>query len=290
MQLFSVPTALLFSISLRQTLASIQLPNTKDLPESPPGLPSSSEIVSHARENAQVGLCVSLASHTNCAAPIMSANNSTKCAALSFVLGDKVSYPNQQPYKDSLGSYWAAQEQSVSPKCVVEPKSSGDVASAVFVLSLLGARTGFCDECKFAIRSGGHTPWAGSANINGGVTIDLKFLNQVDVAKDQSVTSVGPGNRWVDVYLKLDALGLAVPGGRVSDVGVGGLTLGGKSGPFQPQMFFSEQLCRQDSPRLERRSNCPDAVLISFLKPRRPKLRTSHLGLPIFGLSCFKSQ
>jgi len=102
----------------------------------------------------------------------------------------------------------------------------------VFVLSLLSTKTGFTDACKFAIRSGGHTPWSGSANIEGGVTIDMKFVNQVDVSPDQTVTSVGPGNRWVDVYLKLDAMGLAVPGGRVADVGVGGLTLGGKSCSF----------------------------------------------------------
>jgi FAD/FMN-containing dehydrogenase len=80
---------------------------------------------------------------------------------------------------------------------------------------------------SFAIRSGGHTPWAGSANIKNGVTIDMSALNQVTVAPDQSYTSIGPGNRWVDVYLKLDARGLAVPGGRVASVGVGGLVTGG---------------------------------------------------------------
>lgn len=144
-------------------------------------------------------------------------------------MGGKVSYPNQTEYTDSLGSYWSAQERSTSPKCVVEPRSAEDVSSAVFVLSLLSSRTAFTDACKFAIRSGGHTPWSGSANIEGGVTIDMKFVNQVDVSPDQMVTSVGPGNRWVDVYLKLDAIGLTIPGGRVADVGVGGLTLGGES-------------------------------------------------------------
>lgn len=56
----------------------------------------------------------------------------------------------------------------------------------------------------------------------------MSAINQVTVSSDQSYTSVGPGNRWVDVYLKLDALGLAVLGGRVSSVGVGGLVTGGK--------------------------------------------------------------
>jgi len=47
------------------------------------------------------------------------------------------------------------------------------------------------------------------------------------VAADRKQVSVGPGNRWLDVYTKLDQLGISVVGGRVEDIGVGGLTLGG---------------------------------------------------------------
>ena len=72
-----------------------------------------------------------------------------------------------------------------------------------------------------------HTPFAGSANIQSGVTIDLQSLNAVGVASDNQTVFIGPGNRWVDVYLKLDAINLATSGGRVASVGVGGLTLGG---------------------------------------------------------------
>ena len=70
--------------------------------------------------------------------------------------------------------------------------------------------------------------WAGAANVENGVTIDLSSMNQVAVSKDNTITSVGSGARWLDVYLKLDALGLAVVGGRVADVGVGGLVTGGR--------------------------------------------------------------
>lgn len=59
--------------------------------------------------------------------------------------------------------------------------------------------------------------------------IDLAAVNQVTVAPDQKTTSIGPGNRWLDVYTKLDALNLTVPGGRVASVGVGGLVTGGVS-------------------------------------------------------------
>lgn len=72
-----------------------------------------------------------------------------------------------------------------------------------------------------------HTPFAGAANIEKGITIDLSSLNQVTPAKDLSTVTVGPGNRWANVYSKLDALGIAIGGGRVATVGAGGLILGG---------------------------------------------------------------
>jgi FAD/FMN-containing dehydrogenase len=69
--------------------------------------------------------------------------------------------------------------------------------------------------------------FSGASNIDGGLTIDLLKLNQVTVSADQIQTSVGSGNRWIDVYSVLEPKGLAVIGGRVADIGVGGLTLGG---------------------------------------------------------------
>ena len=77
-----------------------------------------------------------------------------------------------------------------------------------------------------------HTPFAGSANREKGVTIDLQSLNQVNVAQDKQTVAIGAGSRWIDVYLKLDALSLATSGGRSATVGVGGLTLGGKESSF----------------------------------------------------------
>jgi FAD/FMN-containing dehydrogenase len=74
-----------------------------------------------------------------------------------------------------------------------------------------------------------HTPWAGAANIEDGVTIDLSRLDQVLVSKDRSTVTIGPGNRWRRVYEELAPQGLVVAGGRVATVGVSGLILGGKS-------------------------------------------------------------
>jgi FAD/FMN-containing dehydrogenase len=55
----------------------------------------------------------------------------------------------------------------------------------------------------------------------------LQLLNELQVSEDKSVTRVGPGNRWLDVYEYLTPQGLSVIGGRDAEIGVGGLTLGG---------------------------------------------------------------
>lgn len=81
--------------------------------------------------------------------------------------------------------------------------------------------------CQFAIRGGSRAPWAGSANIDHGVTIDMSFIKYVSVDPSSKIVSVGAGARWSDVYEKLDAIGLGVAGGRLSDVGVGGLIIDG---------------------------------------------------------------
>jgi FAD/FMN-containing dehydrogenase len=43
------------------------------------------------------------------------------------------------------------------------------------------------------VRGGGNTPWAGAANIAGGVTIDLRALNNITLSPDQKTVQVGYG-------------------------------------------------------------------------------------------------
>ena len=84
----------------------------------------------------------------------------------------------------------------------------------------------------FAIRGGGHSPLPGSASIKKGVLIDLSQFCQVLVSEDRSSVTFGGGAKWKNVTKLLDGEGLAVVGGRNSDVGVGGLTLGGRVVPL----------------------------------------------------------
>lgn len=83
-------------------------------------------------------------------------------------------------------------------------------------------------NCPFAVKSGGHAAFSGASSIPDGLTIDLQRLNTIQLASDKKSVKVGPGNRWIDVYKHLGPKGLTAVGGRVSDIGVGGLTLGGK--------------------------------------------------------------
>lgn len=101
----------------------------------------------------------------------------------------------------------------------MQPRRANDVAATLIITTFF--------QCPFSVKSGGHAAFAGASNIQDGVTIDLNLLKTLKVSSDKKTTQVGPGNRWGDVYGALDSLKLAVIGGRVADIGVGGLTLGG---------------------------------------------------------------
>lgn len=59
------------------------------------------------------------------------------------------------------------------------------------------------------------------------LTQDSGLLNKTIYDPDNSIASVEPGARWLDVYRTLDEYNVGVLGGRIGTVGVGGLLLGG---------------------------------------------------------------
>ena len=149
-------------------------------------------------------------------------------ARLSQALPGKVFLPKSHQYSESVSTYFSAQESEVKPACIARPHNTADVATIVSHLVQANQNSNF-GFFKFAIRSGGHACFAGSANVSAGLTIDLRSLNSIEINEGSSQASIGTGASWGKVYRTLDPLGLAVPGGRHSQVGVGGLTLGGKS-------------------------------------------------------------
>lgn len=149
-------------------------------------------------------------------------------------MGNSLLYPDQDAYRTRLDDYFDKKQQAETPDCILQPKSREEVAKAVQVLT---ANRGSV-PCKFAIRSGGHTPITGASNIDHGVTIDLQHISAVRYDAEQHLVSVGPGARWDDVFKTLEPLGVMTTGGRSSSVGVGGLTLGGGISYFSPEHGF----------------------------------------------------
>ena len=82
-------------------------------------------------------------------------------------------------------------------------------------------------------------PIPGYNNIDSsGVLLSTSNLTTLSLSDDESTVSVGPGNRWRDVYAYLQPSGLAVVGGRVGEVGVPGLLLGGGISFYSSQYGF----------------------------------------------------
>lgn len=153
------------------------------------------------------------------------AHPAVQCKILSALLPKKVSFPNSPTYAASILSYWF-QQARLAPACVVTPTSTLDVSIIVGTLNIVHKIAP--GASPFAIRGGGHAQIAGSANSNGGVTIDLTSLKSIKLNSDHTVTSVGGGTLWNNIYAQLDPLNVTVSGGRVVGIGVGGLTTGGK--------------------------------------------------------------
>lgn len=152
----------------------------------------------------------------------------TLCQALSFSpLKDKIVYPQSNgSFLADVNAYFSNQERAILPSCIVQVDCTEDVSTFVSIVSTLRSQG---HDARFAVRSGGHAPSAGSANINGpSATLDLRKLNKTTVQPSRSRVTIGTGATWGDVYGQLDPQKLAVSGGRVAAVGVGGLTLGGE--------------------------------------------------------------
>ncbi|KAG9220192.1 hypothetical protein CCMSSC00406_0007113 [Pleurotus cornucopiae] len=155
------------------------------------------------------------------------------CQTLQRQLGPTaVLFPGSSGFQQLVNSYYSRQESEIVSQCRVSARSAKDVSDAIKVITNTG--------CKFAVRSVGHMPWAGAANIAApGVTIDLKLMNSVDVSADRKTVSLGPGGSWGPVYDTLDHFNLTAVGGRSNTVGVGGFTLGGGFSNLSPSHGFA---------------------------------------------------
>ncbi|KAK3325029.1 hypothetical protein B0H66DRAFT_491692, partial [Apodospora peruviana] len=145
-------------------------------------------------------------------------------------LQSQILLPTDADYAARQDSYWSSSAK-LKPACIIQPRSAEHVSATL--KALVAANQ------KFAVRSGGHTNWAGSNNIDGGVTIDLGLLNSTVFDASSETATIGPGARWRDVYAELHKHGRVVAGGREGNVGVAGLLLGGGNTFFTARKGFA---------------------------------------------------
>lgn len=107
------------------------------------------------------------------------------------------------------------------PGAIAQCTTPDDVA-----LALEAARDA---ELEVSVRGGGHGV-AGKALTDGGLTVDLRRMNDVTVDADARTVRVGGGATISDLDNATAPYGLATTGGRASTTGIGGFTLGGGSG------------------------------------------------------------
>jgi FAD/FMN-containing dehydrogenase len=134
-------------------------------------------------------------------------------------LGGLLHGPGEPGYEDACTLFNAMIEKR--PRVVARCASPQDVVAAL----------GFAREraLDVAVRAGGHSV-AGLSLCDGGLVIDVRGLDAVEVDPEQRIAKVGGGASWAAVDRVTQAHGLATTGGRVSTTGVAGLTLGGGSG------------------------------------------------------------
>ena len=107
------------------------------------------------------------------------------------------------------------------PRLVLRPNSANDVAEAVRFARDRGPRLG--------VKGGGHNI-AGLAIAEEGFTIDLSGMRNVTVDPDARLAHAAGGCLLQDVDAATQKFGLATVMGFISEVGIGGLTLGGGLG------------------------------------------------------------
>ena len=116
------------------------------------------------------------------------------------------------------------------PAYVVRCRNTADVVDAIAL-----ARD---SRMELAVRGGGHSV-SGASLTDGGVVLDVRGLNTIDVDAARLTVTVGGGATTGEVDAALQLHGLATTLGRVSTTGIAGFTLGGGSGWAERKLGFS---------------------------------------------------
>lgn len=129
-----------------------------------------------------------------------------------------ITLPSDANYTSLVDEPWSATVWK-NATCIATPKSTSDTQRIVKAL--------VTNKVPFSVRSGGHSPNPFDANIEAGVLVATDNLSHISYDAGTGLARFGPGLRWDAVYAALDPYNVSLVGGRVMDVGVGGLMLGG---------------------------------------------------------------
>lgn len=132
----------------------------------------------------------------------------------------QVLYPGSQRYSVTTADYWSIGCAALKPQCVIYPRNAQQMSTVVKVLQET-------DE-PWAVKSGGHNPNKWMASVQGGPLISTANLNEVIYNRPSQTIRFGPGQSWENITDALKPYGVAVVGGRLGNVGVGGYMLGGE--------------------------------------------------------------
>jgi FAD/FMN-containing dehydrogenase len=155
------------------------------------------------------------------ALPIAASVANPSCKLIESKIPGRISYPGTTTYNSSISSYYGGQERALSPSCIFSPTNTLEVSQFVKLMT-----SG--NQSKFAVRGGGHTLWTGAANIQPGITVDMRLMDQLALSEDKTIASIGGGAVWDHIYPQLVPLNLTVMGGRVPGLGIGGFSTGGQ--------------------------------------------------------------
>jgi len=107
------------------------------------------------------------------------------------------------------------------PAAVIRVANAADVAAVINFAQ--------ATDLPLAIRSGGHSTVGGSG-VTGGIVMDLRDLNAIDIDEPTKTAWIGSGLTAGEVSAAVTARKLIIGFGDAGTVGVGGLTLGGGIG------------------------------------------------------------
>jgi len=93
------------------------------------------------------------------------------------------------------------------------------------------------NHMPISVYGGGHGV-TGSAVVDAGICADMRGMKGIDVDPEARTVRAEAGLTWGEVDAATQEHGLAVTGGRVSDTGIAGLTLGSGSGWLERKLGF----------------------------------------------------